>query len=71
MIAGETRMIKAYKNGVDMHKQTASEVLNKPLDEVTMRDWEISKSANFVLVYGQSALGVRYAASPQHTANPF
>ena len=70
MIAGETRMIKAYKNGVDMHKQTASEVLNKPLDEVTMRDWQISKSSNFVLLYGQSELGVRYAASPQHAAKP-
>jgi DNA polymerase I-like protein with 3'-5' exonuclease and polymerase domains len=64
VIAGETKMIEAYKNGVDLHKQTASEVLNKPLDEVTKQDRQISKSANFGLLYGQSAPGlVRYAAS--------
>ena len=64
VIAGETKMIEAYKNGVDLHKQTASEVLNKPLEEVTKQDRQISKSANFGLLYGQSAPGlVRYAAS--------
>jgi DNA polymerase I-like protein with 3'-5' exonuclease and polymerase domains len=64
VIAGETKMIEAYKNGVDLHKQTAAEVLNKPLEEVTKQDRQISKSANFGLLYGQSAPGlVRYAAS--------
>jgi DNA polymerase I-like protein with 3'-5' exonuclease and polymerase domains len=64
VIAGETRMIEAYKNGVDLHKQTASEVLNKPLNEVTKQDRQISKATNFGLLYGQSAPGlVRYAAS--------
>ena len=64
VIAGETKMIEAYKNGVDLHKQTAAEVLGKPLDEVTKQDRQISKSANFGLLYGQSAPGlVRYAAS--------
>ena len=64
VIAGETKMIEAYKNGVDLHKQTASEVLNKPLNEVTKQDRQISKSCNFGLLYGQSAPGlVRYAAS--------
>jgi DNA polymerase I-like protein with 3'-5' exonuclease and polymerase domains len=64
VIAGETKMVEAYKNGVDLHKQTAAEVLNKPLDEVTKQDRQISKSANFGLLYGQSAPGlVRYAAS--------
>jgi DNA polymerase I-like protein with 3'-5' exonuclease and polymerase domains len=64
VIAGETRMIEAYKNGVDLHKQTAAEVLNKPLNEVTKQDRQISKATNFGLLYGQSAPGlVRYAAS--------
>jgi DNA polymerase I-like protein with 3'-5' exonuclease and polymerase domains len=49
---------------VDLHKQTAAEVLHKPLDQVTKEDRQISKSANFGLLYGQSAPGlVRYAAS--------
>ena len=64
VIAGETKMIEAYKNGVDLHKQTAAEVLNKPLEEVTKQDRQISKATNFGLLYGQSAPGlVRYAAS--------
>jgi DNA polymerase I-like protein with 3'-5' exonuclease and polymerase domains len=64
VIAGEKKMIEAYKNGVDLHKQTASEVLNKPLDEVTKQDRQLSKATNFGLLYGQSAPGlVRYAAS--------
>ena len=63
-IAGETKMIEAYRNGVDLHRQTAAEVLHKPLAEVTKEDRQISKSANFGLLYGQSAPGlVRYAAS--------
>jgi DNA polymerase I-like protein with 3'-5' exonuclease and polymerase domains len=57
-------MIEAYRNGVDLHKQTAAEVLGKALHAVTKEDRQISKSANFGLLYGQSAPGlVRYAAS--------
>lgn len=63
-IAGEIKMIEAYKRGVDLHKQTAAAVLGKPLDAVTKQDRQISKSANFGLLYGQSAPGLmRYAAS--------
>ena len=64
VIAGETKMIEAYKNGVDLHKQTAAEVLNKLLEDVTKQDRQLSKATNFGLLYGQSAPGlVRYAAS--------
>jgi DNA polymerase-1 len=64
VIAGETKMIEAYKNGVDLHKQTASEVLGKSLEDVTKADRQTGKAASFGLLYGQSAPGlVRYAAS--------
>jgi DNA polymerase-1 len=63
-IAGETKMIEAYKAGADLHKLTASIVLGKPEHEVTKQDRQTSKSANFGLIYGQSAPGlVRYAAT--------
>ena len=63
-IAGETKMIEAYRQGVDLHKQTAAAVLSKALNSVTKEDRQISKSANFGLLYGQSAPGlVRYAAT--------
>lgn len=57
-------MIKAYRAGADLHRLTASIVLGKPEDEVTKADRQTSKSANFGLIYGQSAPGlVRYAAA--------
>jgi len=63
-IAGETRMIDAYKAGTDLHRLTAAKVLGKPLEEVTKADRQLSKSVNFGLIYGQSAPGlVRYAAT--------
>lgn len=64
VIAGEPKMIEAYKRGDDLHKITASTVLGKPLEEVTKDDRQLAKSCNFGLLYGQSAKGlVRYAAS--------
>ena len=64
VIAGEEKMIEAYKRGDDLHKLTASTVLGKPLEQVTKEDRQLSKAINFGLLYGQSAKGlVRYAAS--------
>lgn len=63
-IAGEQKMIDAYRRGEDLHKATAGAILGKELVEVTKDDRQIAKSANFGLLYGQSAKGlVRYAAS--------
>lgn len=63
-IAGETKMIDAYKSGADLHKLTAATVLGKPEDQVTKSDRQLAKAVNFGLLYGQSAPGlVKYAAS--------
>ncbi len=63
-IAGETKMIEAYKAGADLHKFTAATVLGKPEHEVTKPDRQLAKAVNFGLIYGQSAPGlVRYAAT--------
>jgi DNA polymerase-1 len=63
-IAGEPRMIDAYKQGADLHRLTASVVLGKHEDDVTKDDRQTAKSCNFGLLYGQSAPGlVRYAAT--------
>ena len=61
-IAGEKRMIEAYKSGVDLHRQTASLVLDKPIDDISKEDRQLAKAVNFGLLYGQSAKGlVAYA----------
>jgi DNA polymerase-1 len=63
-IAGEFKMINAYKTGADLHRLTAATVLGKQESEVTKEDRQLAKSVNFGLLYGQSASGlVRYAAS--------
>ena len=63
-IAGETRMIEAYKRREDLHRQTAAAVLGKPAAEVTKADRQTGKAVSFGLLFGQSAPGlVRYAAS--------
>lgn len=63
-VANDKTMIEAYNRGEDLHKLTASIVLNKPLDEVTKEDRQIAKSANFGLIYGASVNGFRgYAES--------
>jgi DNA polymerase-1 len=63
-IAGETKMIEAYRRGEDLHRGTAAAVLGKPLDDVTKDDRQLAKAVNFGLLYGQSARGlVKYAAS--------
>ena len=62
VVANEERMIEAYKNGVDLHRQTASLVLDKPIEDVTKEDRQLAKAVNFGLLYGQSAKGlVAYA----------
>jgi DNA polymerase-1 len=63
-IAGETKMIDAYKAGADLHKLTAATVLGKPETDVTKSDRQLAKAVNFGLLYGQSAPGlVKYAAT--------
>jgi len=64
VIAGETRMIEAYKSGADLHRITAATVLGKSEGDVTKSDRQLAKAVNFGLLYGQSAPGlVRYAAA--------
>ena len=63
-IAGEKKMVDAYKAGADLHKLTAATVLGKPESEVTKADRQLAKAVNFGLLYGQSAPGlVKYAAT--------
>jgi DNA polymerase I-like protein with 3'-5' exonuclease and polymerase domains len=57
-IANEERMIEAYKNGEDLHRQTASIVLGKPLEDVSKEDRQLAKAVNFGLLYGQLAKGL-------------
>jgi DNA polymerase I-like protein with 3'-5' exonuclease and polymerase domains len=54
LIWQEESMIKAFKNDIDLHKYTASVIYNKDMEAVSKVERQISKSANFGLLYGMS-----------------
>ncbi len=51
-------MVKAFKEGHDIHAQTASEVLGVALEDVSREDRSRAKAVNFGLMYGQSSFGL-------------
>ena len=57
-LSGEDNMIKAFQNGEDIHKSTASKVFNVPLEEVTKEQRSNAKTVNFGIIYGVSAFGL-------------
>jgi len=61
-VAGEERMIDAYRAGQDLHTLTASQILGKA--DVTKAARQLAKAVNFGLLYGMGARGFRvYARS--------
>jgi DNA polymerase-1 len=61
-LAPDQTMLKALREGRDLHAATAAVVLGKKVSEVTGADRQLAKAVNFGLLYGQSAEGlVTYA----------
>lgn len=61
--AQDELMIRAFQEGLDLHTVTAMQIYGVTEDEVTKDMRQISKSANFGLLYGSGARGLRnYAA---------
>jgi len=57
-LSEEETMIKAFKNGEDIHASTAAKVFNVPLDKVTREQRSNAKTVNFGIIYGVSAFGL-------------
>ena len=51
-------LLSAFARGEDIHRSTASEVFNVPLDQVTPNERRMAKVINFGLIYGMSAFGL-------------
>jgi len=51
-ISGDETMIEAFKNGIDIHTVTASQVFHTPIEEVTEEQRKRAKAVNFGIVYG-------------------
>ncbi len=57
-MANDSSMINAFLSNEDIHKVTASQVFDKPLDEVTSDLRSKAKAVNFGIVYGISSFGL-------------
>jgi len=57
-LAKDEAMIAAFKAGEDIHKATAVNVFEVPLEEVTREQRSNAKTVNFGIVYGVSAFGL-------------
>ena len=53
-IAGDTTMQDAFRNGMDIHTVTASQVFSVPAEQVTSLQRRHAKAVNFGIVYGIS-----------------
>ncbi len=49
---------EAFLQGEDIHKSTAKELFNIPLDDVSGEQRRIAKAVNFGITYGQTAFGL-------------
>ena len=71
-VAGEQSMIEAFKDGIDIHARTASEVFGIPLDQMDSETRRRAKAINFGIIYGISAFGLaRQLSIPQAEARDY
>lgn len=57
-LSKDPNLQKAFFSGQDVHKVTASEVLNKPISQITPEERGHAKSTNYGLMYGMSYMGL-------------
>jgi DNA polymerase-1 len=57
-LSGDKNMIKAFREGYDIHSATAAKVFNTTIDQVTREQRGAAKAVNFGIIYGQSAFGL-------------
>jgi DNA polymerase-1 len=57
-LSGDTRLLAAFAQGLDIHRATAAEVFGLSPDEVSDDQRRSAKAINFGLIYGMSAFGL-------------
>jgi DNA polymerase-1 len=69
-LSGEERLLDAFRNGRDIHLETASWVFGVPAEEITPEQRRFAKTVNFGLLYGMGAHGLaeRMGISRPHAA---
>ncbi len=57
-IANIKSLRKAFLENIDIHKLTASQILDIPIDKITPEERRDAKAINFGIIYGLSAFGL-------------
>lgn len=57
-LSQDAGLLGAFARGEDVHRSTAAEVFNEPLEAVTAEQRRMAKVINFGLIYGMSAFGL-------------
>ena len=67
-LSGDEALLRAFQDGLDVHKATAAEVFGLTPDRVSSEQRRYAKTINFGLIYGMSAFGLAKALGIDNTA---
>ncbi len=67
-LSEDEALIKAFQEGLDVHRATAAEVFGVAVDAVSTEQRRYAKVINFGLIYGMSAFGLAKALGIDNTA---
>ena len=71
-LSGDAGLLRAFADGQDIHRATASEIFAVPLDSVSREQRRDAKAINFGLIYGMSAFGLaRQLGIPRGQASDY
>ena len=69
-LSGDETMMSAFRDGMDIHRSTASKVYKVEPDDVTREMRDKAKTVNFGIIYGISAFGLQQRLNiPRDEAN--
>lgn len=54
-LSRDPEMLRAYREGIDLHGLTASKLAGKPLELITKQERQLAKAVNFGLLFGLGA----------------
>ncbi|WP_394790568.1 DNA polymerase I [Rhodoferax sp.] len=67
-ISGDVALLRAFTDGLDVHRATAAEVFGVTVEQVTSEQRRYAKVINFGLIYGMSAYGLARNLNIDNTA---
>ena len=67
-ISGDGALLRAFTEGMDVHRATAAEVFSVSPEQVSSEQRRYAKVINFGLIYGMSAYGLARSLSIDNTA---